>query len=100
MTQIQKEAEQLYPIVKGHGQNEIHEMLRKAYTRGATRNAWISVDVELPKEDTEWLCWDKANEMILVCLFTKSEFKSVWQDDDFDIRDISHYQALPLQPTL
>jgi hypothetical protein len=48
MTQIQKEAEQLYPIVKGHGQNEIHEMLRKAYIAGANRNAWISVDVELP----------------------------------------------------
>ena len=98
MTQIQTEAEQLYPDSKNFP-SHITSALRSGYKRGANRNAWISVDVQ-PDDGTEWLCWDKANEMILVCLFTKSEFKSVWQDDDFDIRDISHYQALPLQPTL
>ncbi len=99
MTQIQTEAEQLYPYGKNQLQNEIHELCRKAYTLGATRNAWVSVDVELPKVDTEWLCWDKANEIILVCLYASNGWNNVWQDDDFNIRNISHYMKLPLPPT-
>ena len=57
MTQIQTEAEQLYPIVNARLEDEIHEMLRKAYTLGANRNAWISVDVELPPINTEVLTY-------------------------------------------
>ncbi len=98
MTQIQTEAEQLYPI-ESDGNKKLQQLRQISYTLGATRNAWVSVDVELPKVDTEWLCWDKANEIILVCLYASNGWNNVWQDDDFNIRNISHYMKLPLPPT-
>jgi hypothetical protein len=84
MTQIQTEAEQLYLL----------HSLRRAYERGANRNAWISVD-ELPQPYTEYLCWDTTKETVCIC----SHYLGVWTDEQFYERNVSHYQPLPLPPT-
>ena len=57
MTQIQTEAEQLYPNTDSQLTEYVNKLLRKAYERGANRNAWISVDVELPPINTEVLTY-------------------------------------------
>jgi hypothetical protein len=58
MTQIQTEAEQLYPNTDSQLTEYVNKLLRKAYERGANRNAWISVDVELPPVFTRVLVTD------------------------------------------
>jgi hypothetical protein len=57
MTQIQKEAEQLYPI-GDNGNKKLQQLRQISYTLGATRNAWVSVDVELPPVFTRVLVTD------------------------------------------
>jgi hypothetical protein len=56
MTQIQKEAEQLYPIASDHNK-KLQQLRQISYTLGATRNAWVSVDDELPPINTEVLTY-------------------------------------------
>ncbi len=85
--QIKDEAERMFPYGELHPEEWVN-LLRNAYTSGATRNAWVPIS-ELEGQ---------PKEKDFLILFETGEVRRYFEDNlPFSV--ITHFQPLPLPPT-
>jgi len=94
MTQIEKEAEQIYPFIDGNDEhNRIATIRRFAYINGANRNAWISVDVPPSKNIKVIVAHLNGN-----IGFARHDGKEWIDDDTFIVRPVAWQLAPTYSP--